>query len=662
MIFSNSIFIFVAIVSFFALLLYLLKYRKDKNEISANDFEVQTLLDERSSALKENENESFGGVESLLEFLRFKSEKPTIEQNKFNLNNVLNELAGSLGEYFKGADIELVFDTDNNVPKNLLGDPLQLGNVLFSLTKGMIDRKSETEIRVSVKEHRSFKFTEGIIFEISNKEINLSKKERDLLLMTNDDAISKEERGMEFYLAKELVSLMNGEISIKSNTISGTEVVVSIPLKAYDPNKKRKYRLPSKEMVGKKVFLVDSHESSALAIKKMFQYFRYEVEAVSAVDFRKKKPNLSFYDIIIFDEKMLDIHLHSYINQIKKQEKIKVILLSSVFSTQDNAWADGIVDSVAKKPFSQERIFEIIVDLYGRTNDHTPMLADSEGKQENDRLVHRELFEDIPDISMSSFIDFAEKSVLIVDDNKINQKILINVLGRSKMHLDIASNGQEAVDLTAREGNKYDIILMDINMPIMDGYTATSVIREDAKYYSVPIVALTALVLDSEVEKMFAKGVSGYLSKPLKVGQLYAALDFFLAKNIKKQIDDKSCSAPRHIYGLNTIQGTAHCNGNIIAYVGILNEFVTAYGESDVVVRHLTDDHKYAQIKILCNDMRRLTKIIGAYKMHEVADKMYKLFLYGNEEMIPKYVEAYRRELGRLKVSIREYLEGSKNV
>jgi KaiC/GvpD/RAD55 family RecA-like ATPase len=96
----------------------------------------------------------------------------------------------------------------------------------------------------------------------------------------------------------------------------------------------------------------------------------------------------------------------------------------------------------------------------------------------------------------------------------------------------------------------------------------------------------------------------------------------------------------------------------MIAYVGILNEFISAYGKSDSAMRSLIDDRKYAQTKILCNDMRQLSKIIGAKKMYDVVDAMYKLFLYDNEEMLPKYVESYRRELENLRGAIQEYLRG----
>jgi CheY-like chemotaxis protein len=450
---------------------------------------------------------------------------------------------------------------------------------------------------------------------------------------------------------------MNGEVAMKSNEKSGTVIELVLPFEVYRQNELRKYRLPSRSLIEKKVFLADSSTGSAEAIKKMLQYFKYKVVMVSASHLQRQKPNLSPYDIAIFDEKVLTADLHAHIKKIKEEGRLKVVLLSSVFSTQENQWAEGIVDVVAKKPFSQERIFEVILDLY----DSTEKLPDSPVETERKagpRQVHRMLFEDRADISMGSFSDFSGTSVLIVDDNKINQKILTNVLGRSGMQLDVASNGQEAIEMTLDAGKVYDLVLMDINMPVMDGYTATATMRKDPAYAAIPIVALTALVMESEVEKMFIKGVSGYLSKPLRVGQLYAAFAFFLKKNDTAVSERKAPPSLPHIQGLNTTLGVANSNGSMIAYVGILNEFISAYGKSDSAMRNLIDDRKYAQTKILCNDMRQLSKIIGAKKMYDVVDTMYKLFLYDNEEMLPKHVESYRRELESLRGAIQEYLKG----
>jgi CheY-like chemotaxis protein len=360
----------------------------------------------------------------------------------------------------------------------------------------------------------------------------------------------------------------------------------------------------------------------------------------------------------MLNEELFKFYINNHIKSTRKKKDLKVIAISNLFRANKVKIDDGVVDRVINKPFSQERIFEVIIKIYeqgGREASEKITLS----KPKGGHLAYRGIFEEKKNISADNFMDFKNANLLIVEDNTINQKILMSVLAKSHINIIVASNGQEAVDLVTKSSNKFDCILMDINMPIMDGYMATSTIRSDERFVDLPIVALTALVLDSEVDKMFKHGVSGYLSKPLEIGRLYSAFEFFLDKNTKgtelpaanEQIKTKEIDA------IDIRQGIAYANGNEALYKEVLSEFISAYGTTDTLLRDLVDDQKYDHIKMLCSDMRSLTKSIGAYRMHEVVDRMYKLFLYNNDHMIPKYAEEYGRELEKLKSSIKIYKE-----
>jgi len=116
---------------------------------------------------------------------------------------------------------------------------------------------------------------------------------------------------------------------------------------------------------------------------------------------------------------------------------------------------------------------------------------------------------------------------------------------------------------------------------------------------------------------------------------------------------------PRYFDGLDVAQGIRHADGNTAVYIEILKEFIVVYGESAQMMRNLADEHSYVQMKQLCVDMRNLTHTIGAYKVHEIADEIYKLLLYNNEHQVSQYIEAYKRAFEKLKHMIEEYVEGS---
>ena len=144
--------------------------------------------------------------------------------------------------------------------------------------------------------------------------------------------------------------------------------------------------------------------------------------------------------------------------------------------------------------------------------------------------VYRAITPDTEDADKESFINFANFKLLIVEDNLINQKILLGVLRDSRMKIDVANNGQEALDFLFKEKREYDIVLMDISMPLMDGEECTRNIRKHEEFMGLPIVAFTAFAMGPEIEEMFNVGVNGYMTKPLNVKKLYTVFARFLTK------------------------------------------------------------------------------------------------------------------------------------
>jgi len=603
--------------------------------------------------------------ESLIEYLRLKSKQTMIKQEKFNLNNVLNELSGSLSNDFMDSGVELIFDVDREVPRYMIGDSLQLEKILESLTRGLIEKNPQAQVEIKISQYASSEDSQSLSIVIVDQGVHLSREELKAFTVPYYDEVHGTYIKLGFYVTREIVALMDGTLDVKSDPKRGTLMQMVVPFAKDKSELQRKYRLPSRTMVGKKVFLVDDNYSSALAIKKMLSYFRYTVDILSAEYFREKKVDLSPYDIAIFDEVLFEPYVVRYLKNLKMSSGLKVVLLSSIFRSGKNKTYEvlDVVDAAADKPFSQERIFEMILDLdrnAKREKSIAPLDNTMEHKPEISHKIHRALFENKAGVSTESFSVFAGNTLLVVDDNRINQKIVLHVLGKSGMHIETANDGRKAVDMLMRKDKKYDLILMDINMPILDGYAATAEIRRESVFSDIPIIALTTLILESEIEKMFGHGVSGYLSKPLEVGRLYTAFEFFLAKSgSSKDVAKTRTVSRKHFDRLDVFQGIRYAGGNEVVYREILKEFVVAYGQSADLIRHLTDDRNYAQVKILCGDMKNLANTIGANKMHEIADEMYKLLLYSDEQKVPQYIESYRRELEKLRHSIEAYLKGS---
>ncbi|PTB83783.1 hypothetical protein C9926_01135 [Sulfurovum lithotrophicum] len=612
----------------------------------------------------ETKEEMFANVENrlldvtndLIDFLRLKSKKVEIVNEEFNINNVLNEVSGTICTKFAGSQCELIFDIDKNIPRRLIGDSLHLGQILESILEYQMDQANLSEVKLEISMFDTYADNIEMQFKVTDTGLGLTTEQQENLFIPYYDEELGSYVGLGLFVSNELVTMMEGKLSVQSTIGKGSTFTLAIPLTVVDKANKRMYRLPKKALIEKKVLIVDDNYNSALAIKKMFAYFRHDVTVLTQEEFRRNIPNLTPYDIIVLNESLFTVRLVEYLTKIKMGKSFKVIALNALLRADKSTFVDDVIDLHLFKPLNQERIFELIVSLY----DLKDALEPEEKKDAIKRVqTHKSHIIETKGITQERFKDFKGKSLLIVEDNLINQKVLTNLLHLSEINISIANNGQEAVDMVKSSKNKFDIVLMDINMPIMDGYTATQMIRLDSKFDALPIVAFTALVLDSEIKKMFNAGINAFLAKPLNVGKLYTALAMYL---LDAPIPKAQPRVPREekelvtYEGIDIEKGIAHSNNSEALYLEVLKEFSEAYGESDSVFEKLIKEHRYEQIKMLCIDMKGLTGAIGAYEMHQLMTEILQMLLYKKYDIVGNYKEKYIFELKTLNSSIKKYL------
>ncbi|MEA3418615.1 MAG: response regulator [Campylobacterota bacterium] len=613
------------------------------------------------------ENTLLDMTNDLIGFLRLKSEKVEIINEKFNLNNVLNEVSGSICSSFQKSNIELIFNIDNNIPRYLIGDSLHLGQILNSLLEHSMMMTAEGEVTLEISRFSTFEEKSELQFRIMDTGIGITPEELESFFEPHYNDTTGEYRGLGLFVAKELAGLMGGELTIQSIAGKGSSFTVVLPLDSICSDDRRNYHLSEKVLTAKKVIIVDNHYNSALAIKKMFTYFRHDVKVVSKDEFVRSMPNLREYDIVVLYEELFNIRVVDYLKKIKRDKELKVIGLSSLLHLSENEQADEIVDGGLQKPLNPERIFDLIVDLYRlKVTKNVPEEIEVELKKEKNETqtvqVHKAAITETKNITREYFADFKGASILIVDDNMVNQKVLTNILDKSGIEITLANNGEEAVDQVMADQKQFDLVLMDIYMPVMDGYTATQKIRDTGRFNHLPIVAFTAFVLDSEVEKVFSSGMNAFLHKPLNLGKLYNIFKMFLDAEITNEKKSISNAAKKEIDGIDIREGIRHASGSEALYIEVLKEFLEAYGESGELFGKLVEEKRFEQIKMLTLDMKGLTGTIGAKDMYREVDEIYKLFIYNNQHELPRHVDVYKKELLRLKQAINQYIEEESSI
>ncbi len=610
------------------------------------------------------ENALLDMTNDLIGFLRLKSKKVEINDDKFNINNVLNEVSGSVSMHFVQSDTELIFDIDNTIPRYLNGDSLHIGQILTNLIENAMLNIEDGEIRLEANIFGTPDGKNELEFKVVDTGNGMSKEEIDNLYKPyyNDD--NKEYIGLSLYVTKELVELMGGSISVISVKDKGSTFIVILPIDVIDNSNNMDYMLSEKTSISKKVLISDTNYNSALAIRNMFNYFDYDVNLISATDFNKDALHLTEYDMVFLDEKLFSPEIVSYLEKtveyldgIGKENGLKIVALESIFSQHKNRLVDEISDRVLTKPLNQERLFELITDLYQHEIPRNlPTLVEENKK--SILFTHQDALEEAENIRREHFADFDGSKILLVEDNLINQKVLINILDKSGIEIIVANNGLEALNLIIEDKIDFDLVLMDINMPVMDGYTATEKLREIDLFNELPIVAFSALVLDSEIKKMYDCGMNAFLSKPINMGKMYSAFELFLDINMsgRREVlpEEEEIS---EIDGLNVEEGINYANGNPAIYMEVLNEFIEAYGDSGEAFEKLVNENRNEQIKMLSLDMKGLTGAIGAKDMFFQVNEIHKLFIYNNQHLLHKYVDSYKKELERLKKAIRKYLD-----
>ncbi len=258
-------------------------------------------------------------------------------------------------------------------------------------------------------------------------------------------------------------------------------------------------------------------------------------------------------------------------------------------------------------------------------------------------------------ITKEDLRDFAGNRILVAEDNLINQKVISKLLEDSGIEIVMANNGQEALDILASDPN-FNMILMDANMPVMDGFEATREIRQNILYEPIVVVALSGDVSSDDIRKMREAGMEEQLAKPLRVEALYDVMYQYLDLAGEKAEEEKAADTKAHeAEPLDIETGIDICGGDKSMYVEILDEFLQAYGESDLLVDAYLKAHDDGKLVALMLDIRGVAGNIGATPFSDAAEELREAVLTNETERYEALRETFNEELARLREAIERY-------
>jgi CheY-like chemotaxis protein len=286
---------------------------------------------------------------------------------------------------------------------------------------------------------------------------------------------------------------------------------------------------------------------------------------------------------------------------------------------------------------SQTPPSQVIPDVKVSSSNTVPLLKDTQG------------------ITRENFKQFSHLHLLIVEDNSMNQKILKGVFAPSGMSISIANNGLEALE-EVKKNSELDLIFMDTNMPVMDGYEATKQIRKFRSEKMLPIIAIESIGFTRNTHEI--DGINAFLHKPFKIGQLYTALMAYTSQkqSTVKHVMHKLSKYEHNNVVLDIQKGISHAN-TAIFYKEVLSETSMTLKHSDNVIESHIMKAEYKELKSFMLDTIRLSEIIGATGLRKILIEMMQTFDYKQKNKLQDYISLYKKELTLLKSEISEYLK-----
>src|SRR5258708_7073266 len=453
-------------------------------------------------------------INDILDFSKIESGGMELEEEDFNLQNCIEHILDMFGAKAGQSGLELLYQVDRDVPLYIQGDDFRLRQVLTNLVGNAMKFTTHGEVFIRVRLAGSAQGGDLILgFEVRDTGIGIAPEKLERLFKAFSQVDSSTTRkyggtGLGLAISEKLVSLMGGEMSVESQPGSGSVFFFTIRTRAgVDIHPTLGTGELSKDLAdhaGKKVLIVDDNRTNRTILKSQLEYWKLiPVLAESGAEALDILSEDSRYDLVLTDMQMpqMDgIHLSTSIRH--HHPHIPIILLSSVGDEYKKKHAT-LFSAIMTKPIKQQVMYRNI--LHG--------LQRRAGAGANEDAIPSRLPSDL-----------SEKyplNILVAEDNPINQQVILYILQKLGYEPTMVENGQEALDAVAKD--RYDIILMDLQMPEMDGLEATRIIRESSSRQPV-IIALTANTMQGDEEECLKAGMNDYIGKPVDLEELVGKL------------------------------------------------------------------------------------------------------------------------------------------
>lgn len=557
-------------------------------------------------------NYLLGILNDILDFSKIEAGKLDMENINFSLEDVFDHIASVVGLKSQETGIQLMFDLPCDLPTALAGDPLRLGQVLLNLGNNAVKFTPKGEVVIAVRVVEESEKEVTLHFTVRDTGIGITQEQVGKLFQQFSQADTSITRryggaGLGLAISKKLTEMMGGRIWVESipNVGSAFHFTVHFTKQAQTPQwiSERKKAAPLHTLV------VDDNASARAIFFEMMTGFGFTVDladsAESAFQRLEQQNQNRPYDLAILDWDLPGMTGIDVARAMQASGTIihvpKVILVSAYSKANllQEAKEVEIIKEVLIKPVMPSTMFDtIMVVQQGKVRkDSRLMLQRDELEQSTARLK--------------------KAKVLIVEDNDLNQDVAAGLLARYGIDFRIAENGKVALEMLKKE--HFDGVLMDCQMPVMDGYTATRKIREDKRLKDLPVIAMTANVMIGDREKSIQSGMNDHIGKPIRVEELLLAMDKWIKPAIASppasQHEEQAELGP--LPGIDVKEGLTTVQGNLELYRKLLHKFHNNYRDFGNLFDAAQQETDKEAATRCAHTLKGVAANIGAYGVRE---------------------------------------------
>ncbi|RDI99151.1 response regulator [Dyella solisilvae] len=584
---------------------------------------LQTDLDGRQRNYVEKVHRSaenlLGIINDILDFSKIEAGQMDVEHVDFRLDDVMDNIANIIGFRAQEKGLELLFEMAADLPAALIGDPLRLGQVLLNLGNNAVKFTEQGVIVIGVGEVKRADDSVVLHFWVKDSGIGMSEEQRSRIFQSfvqGDSSITRRYggTGLGLVISKKLVELMDGRIWVDSEEGHGSTFHFEARFRA--PQGARQERAPlAAELRDLRVLVADDNESAREVLSAMANGLGVLAQvACSGEEALRRVADAESegrpYQVLLMDWKMPVMDGVEAVHRLQSSggRHTPAIVMVTAFSrdeVMEEVRQRGVtLSSVLTKPVTPSIMLDALAKAVGKT---TGPVARVDKRQDRQNQAMAAL---------------AGARVLLVEDNELNRELAQQLLRNAEVEVVMATNGQEALETLATD-TRFDGVLMDCQMPVMDGYATTRAVRERLGLSRLPILAMTADAMAGDRERALAAGMNDHIAKPLDIGAMFATMARWITPSQSR--GEAKASDPGQeldLPGIDQRSGVARCANDMSLYLRVLSLFLQSTTDFDQSFHAAEADADTGAPRRMAHTLRGSAANIGADAVAVVASAL----------------------------------------